>query len=101
MKYKKPITAATSAGAHKIGDRYIEIGTKNGRKLDVSRKYACIAAKESRQSNLLDRCWARPIAQRVALVRRHMIGGRPSRVILTTVRQRIVCRTGRVDHASR
>jgi hypothetical protein len=45
---------------------------------------------------------ARPTAQEVAsLVAGYTIGGRPSSVILTTVRQRIGCRTGRADHASR
>jgi hypothetical protein len=36
-----------------------------------------------------------------SLVAGHTIGGRPSRVILTTVRQRIGFRSGRADHASR
>jgi hypothetical protein len=31
----------------------------------------------------------------------HTTGGRPSKVILTTVRQWIGCRAGRADHASR
>ena len=31
----------------------------------------------------------------------HTTGGRPSKVILTTVRHRIGCRVGRADHASR
>ena len=51
--------------------------------------------------SLLDRCRGRPTAQEVESLGRHTIGGRPSRVILTTVRQRIGCRTGRADHASR
>src|SRR4051812_1482894 len=40
----RPITCS---GAHKIGDRYIQIRTKNGRKLEVSRKYTCSAAKKA------------------------------------------------------
>jgi hypothetical protein len=31
----------------------------------------------------------------------HTTGGRPSKVILTTVRHRIGCRVGRAEHASR
>jgi hypothetical protein len=55
-----------------------------------------------RSKYVLDLCGARPTGHEVAsLVAGHMIGGRPSRVILTTVRQRIGCRTGRADHASR
>jgi hypothetical protein len=39
--------------------------------------------------------------RRRIIVAGHTTGGRPSKVILTTVRQRICCRAGRADHASR